>query len=697
MPIQKGDIKLVKSEVMDDVPEGGGGPTANQVVDGASNAIFADISETDRAAGDVSAKKVHVWVQSPDTDTLLGPNVIVAEPPNDPNVSVTLFTTGEVFDRRSSAISRIEAYLNRGVAYAGYLYGDHIVGQSAIAVFQRTGDLPAIGDTLALTKRQGFSNEVVQYVRIIQAKATLRTFTDQQGDYTRYVLDLRLSDPLRQDMQGHNVSRFDPEQTALNQRTQINSVVVADAAKYYGVVPTQVAAAIGDFSVKATGIFSQLVPSAQIETIVADARTNQLLVGLQAGGAAVVRSVTTIFAPSQNLFLGGGIKAGSLSITSGGVTVTDLGGKLQAGGEQVGTVDYENGVLSLLSPVFGTSQVTLQTTYQPAEAVLAVTQSQGIPVTQATRASSYVQTIEPPPLPGTLSVAYRVADQWYVLRDEGGGALRGADSSYGAGNVNPTTGTVAVTLGALPDVGSEIILQWVEPSSAVDNEALKLDNDGKLFWPINSAGVVGEVAGPPITPGQLGLVWTVNGDQQAAGDDGKGHLTGDATGTVSYANGLIRFSPKILPPVGTPITINLESSATTPFTGAVSAGVGNFGAVNIAPGSISFSVVPALTIREGNNSFVEGPTATARQCFDDGLGKLMMETSANGRGYFTSGSATVYPSIQIGTVNYQTGDFTLQTNITLPRNSNALRAFLEFNTYAFNIARPVMNVENTLG
>ena len=36
MPILSGDIKLVASQVMDDVPEGGGAPTSTIIVDGTS-------------------------------------------------------------------------------------------------------------------------------------------------------------------------------------------------------------------------------------------------------------------------------------------------------------------------------------------------------------------------------------------------------------------------------------------------------------------------------------------------------------------------------------------------------------------------------------------------------------------------------------------------------------------------------------
>ena len=95
MPIQSGDVKLLKSAVMADVPEGGGAPTGNTIADGVSNAIFPDISELDRAGGRVNLRKSFVSVQTDDTDTYFGANVIVAEPPQDARVSVTLFSTEE--------------------------------------------------------------------------------------------------------------------------------------------------------------------------------------------------------------------------------------------------------------------------------------------------------------------------------------------------------------------------------------------------------------------------------------------------------------------------------------------------------------------------------------------------------------------------------------------------------------------------
>ena len=153
MTILQGDIQLRASQVMLDVANGGGAPTSTQIVDGQSNGIFPDVSEVDRAGGNLSARKVFVKVLTNNTDSYLGSNVIVEEPPSDPRVSVTLFSTESTFDEREDARKRIESYLTVGPQLSGYLFGDHIVGQRTITLLSRTTDpLPTVGQTFVVGK-----------------------------------------------------------------------------------------------------------------------------------------------------------------------------------------------------------------------------------------------------------------------------------------------------------------------------------------------------------------------------------------------------------------------------------------------------------------------------------------------------------------------------------------------------------------
>ena len=119
MKPKAGEMRFARSVNMADVPEGGGAATGAAIADGVSNAIFPDISELDRAGGRVALRKVFARVETDDVDRYFGANVIVAEPPKDPRVSVTLFKASDAFDLRASAQSRMEQYLFRGAALPG--------------------------------------------------------------------------------------------------------------------------------------------------------------------------------------------------------------------------------------------------------------------------------------------------------------------------------------------------------------------------------------------------------------------------------------------------------------------------------------------------------------------------------------------------------------------------------------------------
>src|SRR5690606_33921341 len=96
-----------------------------------------------------------------------GAHVIVADPPDDPDVSCLLFSTGDSFDTRDSAATRVESYLAQGASYRGLLYGNHIAGQMVVLLIQRPGvELPVIGGTLVLRKNEDLSSQVEQFVRI---------------------------------------------------------------------------------------------------------------------------------------------------------------------------------------------------------------------------------------------------------------------------------------------------------------------------------------------------------------------------------------------------------------------------------------------------------------------------------------------------------------------------------------------------
>ena len=665
MAILSGDLKLLASRRMIDEAEGGGPPSAVEIIDGASNQVYDDISEVDRAGGAVSMRKIFVKVDTDNTDVALDVNVIIEKPPEDPLVSVTLFTTGETFGERAAAKDRMESYLAPGVSYPGFLYGNHPAGMRALLLWQRSTQTPAVGDTVVLRKNEGLPTEAVQPVRIESVSTELRTYWIDNEEVQRTVVTMVITPALLFDFPGFDVTRNDPLIETLSLRTAVRDTIVADAARYYGVSPLQVDADRGAFTIKAESMYTQLVPSAEVETPVVDARINQVSTAVVPAGGVVTQQMVMPFGPGQNMFIGGAFAPGSLSVALGEVVVTDSGGKLITATGEVGTADYQNGILALLTDVFGGSNGPFDVTYEPAAVPTAVNRSVGFDITIANRSLNYLRTIEPPPLPGSLSASYSANGKWYTLRDNGNGQVRGSETGHGSGNQNFNTGTLLLTLGALPDVGSAVILQWVESGAAKDNATLVLDNDGKLYWPINSLGEVStEGGGPAWAPGTLTFSWN-DGAPRTATDDGAGGISGAAGGTVNYAKGVAKLSPNALPPKGTAVHVTVDSLAKT-TTGPVLtlSGpnlVGNLGGTDIEPGTIEFTLTGQLKYQYsgiGGGPAWRDWTSRGFLVVDNGSGGLQLLLGGN--------------RLAFGTVNYATGAISMPASVPSLSSAQAL-------------------------
>ena len=652
MPILQGDIQLRASRVMDDVPEGGGGPSSVVIESGAENAIVPDISEMDRATGRANMRQLHVSVRTDDRDTYQGSNVIVAKPPEDPNVSITLFSTGGVYDTRAQAQARLEAYLNKGAEWSGFLYENHIKGQRIIQIFQRPGtELPAVGKTLVLVGNEGQVNEQEQYVRAIRVTSVERTFTyDLDKDYKALVVSVELSDALRFDFSGSPASR---QFSRLLTSARLRDTVVADAGSYVGVAALQKAAALGDFTIIAKTIMTQIVPSAQSETPIPAA------IPYAAAGLPVSAAETVTFSTDQawntttSLALPGGCLPGSLSIVVGGVILADRGGVLVSGTQQVGLVDYANGVVTTNS---GSYAGTKTISYRPTAFMQRMPQSSEIRITAESRSQSYTGFITPLPARGTLSFSYRAQGRWYVLSDAGDGALRGTDSSYGAGTYSVDTGGYVITLGAMPDVGSSIVIHWGVPTQETVHPAADLQISQTIALPL--------AAGQALYPGAFDIKWMDGQTQRTAMANAAWQLQGDATGEVRVGRSQVLFAPKLLPVVGTVLDVTvdtapaLEVNLAHPSRNgqgrlAVSAGQGSLVPYtvevewNTLTDTSVLGTYSKAQITEMGVHLVD-PTQIAR---DDGAGKLMLGT------------------VQVGTVNYSAGtvDFNPDVSIKIPK------------------------------
>jgi hypothetical protein len=626
MPILSGDVKLLESAVMADVPEGGYAPTGNVIADGVSNAIFPDISELDRAGGRVNMRKTFVSIQTDDRDLYFGGNVIVAEPPQDPRVSVTLFAANNFFDRRTDAASRVESYLIKGPEWSGYLYNNHIVGMRQIVLFQRTvASLPELGQTLVLT--QGANT---QFVRVTKVAAETQPFYDAatQRDYDASVVYCDISDALRFDFTGSPPNR---NFTRASNTAVVSDTLVADAGTYAGVVPTTQPAAIGDLSIRASGVYTQLVPSAQTEIPIIDANAagRYLSPLLSSTGNTVFTTGITI-GPNTSLFLGNPCTPGTLTIGYTGGTLTESGGQIFNGAAVVGTLNFADGRVTFANEapnLTGTKTVT----FRPAGAPSVVSDSDSIYVSEQNRNYNYIKTLNPIPAPGTLQVSYMVQNRWYTLYDDGSGTLKGADSSFGAGTVNFITGTMAVTLGALPDVGSVILMNFSSPMSYFNRSNFVVPPPRNVFQLTNGGVVRGSVT----------ITWN-DGTARTATDNGTGGFTGAGSGSIDYATGLIKFTPNALPAGGQQYSVAYTYGVLDALTITNSESV----SVGSSPNHRSF-VVPTFPVAPNtvsiswrvywlnSSSIYFSKSYSAR---DDGTGGLVRQDG-----------------VLVGTVDYETG------------------------------------------
>lgn len=636
MTILQGDIKLLASQVMDDVATGGGAATGNVIVDGSSNSIFADISELDRTTGRVALSKIFAAIQTLSTDTYYGTHIIIAKPPADPNVSATLFSTGDFFDRRSDAKNRVEQYLAMSSKFQGLLFENHYQGQRAIQLITREGvALPKVGETLVLV-----GSASTQYVRVTSASATARTFSYQNGstavDFKRQIITCEISDALRSDFAGSSASPVDAVATGA---AQVLTTVVADAARYYGCAKLAEAVALGQRTAKVSSIYTQLVPSAQTDIPVADAAPLSSVAALNASASGTV-SVTTSAAlsPTASMYIGSGIMPGSLSVVSGTVTFTDSGGELRANGISVGTVDYVNGVLAIAQGG-ATYSGTKSVTYRPASAPLSPSATMALDVTAANRAASYVFTLDPLPAPGTVVIAYMALGNWYELRDQGNGNVKGTDAAYGSGNLSTSTGALTVTFGSLPDVGSTILVSY---GVSATKFGLPATQAAKLALEFN--------LGFAVAKGSLAVTWP--GAAAPVKDDGSTSAAG--TVDVAYDTGYVKVAPASLPAPGTvfAFTYNKPDASTgpaptvqelTPSGSDATNWRGSFGGA-VQAGTVSITVpyyvkktTQALTTEDVQQDY------TLRD--------------KNGSLYILAG--TTLGTIAVGTIDYTTGAVTI--------------------------------------
>jgi hypothetical protein len=510
------------------------------------NNVFPDISDLDRALGRFQLRKIVLAIRTLDTDMFGGAKSVITQLPEDDAIGYALFSTSDPFDTRQSAANRVEAYLYKGPTWHGHLLENHIQGMSMINVLQRVGtELPAIGKTLCLVQDEGEPGEREQYVRVIGVSAIEQAFSDensgQMGDFVRWKVTLTLSDPLRYNFAGHEPRRYDNLYTYTN-RARLRDTSVADAARYYGTQPLTHAANLGELTIRSRSMFASLVPSARTEMpLVNRALAGEIVPMVPSRAESITYSaIGAIVGPGLRLVLRGPAYPGSVSATVGAVSFADDGaGVVSSSGAPIGAIEYATGEI-LFNSAAPSATATASITYRPAAPAPQQAHTRALAVTAENRRLNWVETLLPLPAPGSLELSYMAQGNWYTLRDNGAGAVAGSDPMFGAGLLSYVTGALSATLGALPDAATQILLSWASPV----HYAVRTAAD------ITTPGWAHQTEHKSIEPGSVTITWEVDSVLKTATDDGSGALTGDGTGRVNYALGLVYLVPDALPEPG---------------------------------------------------------------------------------------------------------------------------------------------------
>ncbi len=621
------DIKLLASAVMADVPEGGGGATGNVIVDGASNNVFPDISTDDGAAGRFRLRQVFGAAHTDNADLLLGASFVVMENYADPLVNLTLFETPGWFDTREDAKAAVEAYFVKGPKMLCRIADTQYAGSLLLRLYNiaPAEGFPVASDTVVARNQNGDE----QYLRIGKTTTTQQLVQISQDEMVAVnFCDCELARPLEFDVLGAAISKAPPGPSA----AVLHSTALSTGVAFYGTKPLALPASVGDRSVKvAGGIYSPLVPASTVPTPVIDQYPLVTRPTLSRTAAAVLTLPAQVLTlnPGTVLTLPTAIEPGTLTMQHGATAFTsNVAGELLQGTTVVGTIDHRANTVTMAgaAPAYGSASNTLS--YKPATITGATAHSQAVEITQANQGLAWTRAFEPPPAPGTLSVHFMAQGRWYTLEEDGSGKLAGADSSYGSGQINFLTGSLLLTLGALPDVGSALIYTWGEADSARSATGL----------PARAWTNIALTKQPQ--PGTLSISWPIGAggtNVQTATVSAAGVVTGPAqVGEVTRVDGggyLLPFSPNTLP-TG-PVTVNFTSA--TEETGFTNDGGGQYTlAQPPLSGSVRFTVVGSA-----------GASAKAYKAHTRGtdvfIGATLIGQINNGTGVMTLNGASSIP------------------------------------------------------
>ncbi len=459
MAITNADLRFFAAERMTDNSNGGGRMSATEIVSGVENSVFDDLSDVDRAAGDCSVRKIYLAVTSLDTAKYLDSGIAIFKAPSDPNVRVLATSTNSFYDERNDIRNYIESYVIGGSLHELILFSTQPAGSRLVTFYGRIEySPPSINETLLLKEEENGVLLFEQYIRVVRIlQNEIRTYALGEKIITKRVIACEISEQLRNSFHGAIPSESDLVVSAAN----VYRCVFNEVARYNGIKPFIQSASTGQLSIYTNGIYDQIVPTAQTETAILDSNAIGNSTAFVLSDSEQSLSLNYTFAPNIGIYLGSAIIPGSVRITVNGVAnslVDDEYGNLKAGTIAVAVIDYSQGIISFsaISPSYYGTKIVL---FTPAMAIQRPMYSMGIPILSTNRYRAYVANLLPIPSKNSVIVDYMSQGNWYRLRANGS-IITGASELYGTGTINETSGSVALSLGALPDIGSMIIFQY---------------------------------------------------------------------------------------------------------------------------------------------------------------------------------------------------------------------------------------------
>ena len=525
MAITQNDLEILKSEIMADTPDGGGLPTGVAVIDGVSNNLFPDVSDIDRLLGRVRLRKVSLAVKTANAELLQATRMLFTELPDNPNISVFAFKATSFADRRSDAQNKIESYLAFGTKWAGHLLETQLAGQRVIQISLDAKDpIPAVGQPLVLVQNEGQSDEFYQYIRPLKVDTVERRFQKSASEtVTRTVATIEFGDTLNKSFNGLTVQEF-YQNTSTTRRAILREARIADAAKYYSASRlADPVVAMQSNQVRLNSIYTQVVPSTQVETpILQRDPANQVATQVRGGGAVVISQSVNI-APNTAFSLPSGIAAGSLSLAFAGLSLIDRNGELvDSASTAYASIKYSSGQITWYSTL-NLGQTTISGSYTPALEFNRVAQTD-YQIVGDNAGYNYVRELMAEPVTSSLKISYSVGVDAYYVHDDGRGNLVDDDGN-GRGTLSGKT--VLLTTAAIPDAGSFILYSF-----GVDLSSVKYGQK-ILTKPSHSIVIDDEVVGDITATWGADKTATINNTA----------ITGDATG--SYSNGQLDLAPNI--------------------------------------------------------------------------------------------------------------------------------------------------------